>query len=142
MTRDESKVMQGVAILMMIFYHTFNPNDIQENFGAVVQGLAAANNPVPLYALLSGYGFYKVYCRKQEDKHRVSRSFRLYAVYWITLTAFLAIGVLGGGIFAKFELIEHSKELHWLAVYILSAFMVCSSIRDSCSRVSLDYEGH
>lgn len=96
MTRDESKMMQGVAILMMIFYHCFNPNDIGEFFDSSLQVLASANNPVPLYSLLSGYGFYKVYQRKCKDKHRVSRCIRLYSIYWITMTVFMIVCAVGG----------------------------------------------
>lgn len=140
MTRDESKVMQGVAILMMIFYHIFNPHDIQEYFGTIVQGLAAANNPVPLYTLLSGYGFYKVYERKQKDKHHVSRCLRLYTVYWITMTVFLLIGELGGGIFAGDKHTEYIEELYGLAVYILFAFMVCVAVCCAHHCLSIDNE--
>lgn len=94
MTRDESKIMQGVAILMMIFFHL--PHNVETEFESVLTNFSLANNPVPLYTLLSGYGFYKVYERKQKDKHHVSRCLRLYSVYWITMTVFLLIGELGG----------------------------------------------
>lgn len=125
MTRDESKVMQGVAILMMIFYHIFNPHDIQEYFGTIVQGLAAANNPVPLYTLLSGYGFYKVYERKQKDKHHVSRCLRLYTVYWITMTVFLLIGELGGAYLPEINIQSILKNYTgWQSTFYLPSWFV------------------
>ena len=46
MTREESKMMQGVAILIMIFYHLFNVGEYSNTF---VGNLAKANNPVPFY---------------------------------------------------------------------------------------------
>ena len=53
MTREESKMMQGVAILTMIFYHLFYPNEV--NFLA---NMARAANPVAFYVFISGYGLY------------------------------------------------------------------------------------
>lgn len=96
MTRDESKVMQGVAILMMILFHLFPWDKQVANFSPVLVRFSLANNPVPLYTLLSGYGFYKVYQRRCKDKHRVSRCVRLYSIYWITMTVFMAVWVVGG----------------------------------------------
>lgn len=138
MTHDESKIMQGVAILMMIFFHL--PHNVEAEFGPVLTNFSLANNPVPLYTLLSGYGFYKVYCRKQKDNHRVSRCLRLYSVYWITLTVFLAIGVLGGGIFAGYKHSEYLEELYRMAIFVLFAFLVCLAVCTARACLSLDNE--
>lgn len=100
MSRDETKMMQGVAIIMMIFYHLFTFDKKVDTLPATLVGFGAANNPVPLYTLLSGYGFYMVWKRGQKDRHLVSRCLKLYSVYWITLTVFLLIGISGGGNFS------------------------------------------
>ncbi len=84
MTKEDSKLMQGVAILIMIFFHQFGSYSGSDT----LRHLALANNPVPLYTLLSGYGFYKVHMRGH-DRHYATRCLRLYLVMWITLTVFI-----------------------------------------------------
>lgn len=90
MTREDSKMMQGVAILMMIFYHLFNPHDVPSFSNTVIGNMARASNPVPMYVLLSGVGLYYTYLR-QHDNNRIKRCFRLYLRYWIILSAFILI---------------------------------------------------
>ena len=90
MTREESKMMQGVAILIMIFYHLFNPHDAAEYTGTVIGKIAMANNPVPFYVFLSGYGLYRSYA-SGGGKSNFSRSITLYGHYWLVLTAFLIV---------------------------------------------------
>lgn len=142
MAREDSKMMQGVAILMMIFYHCFNPNDIHEAFSPVLQTFASVNNPVPLYTLLSGYGFYKVYQRRKKDLHRVSRCLKLYSIYWMTMTTFLLIGFVGGGIYTKHDCYQLVGQLYRLAVYVLPAVVVYPSLCHACNIVSVDYESN
>ena len=89
MTKEESKMMQGVAILIMIFYHLFNPHDAVEYTGTVLGHVAMAHNPVPFFVLLSGYGMYTLYVSRGSKKSKFSRCLSLYLRYWIVLTFFL-----------------------------------------------------
>lgn len=91
MTRDESKMMQGVAILMMIFFHLFTPSLVPEYKGTMIGAWAQVQNPVPLYTLLSGYGLYCVYRRGTKDNHRYSRCLRLYVRYWLITGCFVLL---------------------------------------------------
>lgn len=98
MTKTQSQMMKGVAILLMIFLHLFNQSvnvDICRNLiyidgTPLVLILSRAANPVAFFLILGGYGLYKVYLRG--DKHRYSRILKLYIHYWTTLLIFVGIG--------------------------------------------------
>lgn len=98
MSRQESQLLKGVAILLMIFSHLFYAAgnvDILLNFiyiksEPLVQYLSRAANPVAFFLILGGYGLYKVYLKG--DRHRWSRPLKLYIHYWTTLVVFVGIG--------------------------------------------------
>ena len=98
MTKQQSQIMKGVAILMMIFYHLFNrPHNVALCHNLVfvdgtplVSILSQVTNPVAFFLILGGYGLYKVY--EKGDKHRWSRLLKLYIHYWAILLIFLVIG--------------------------------------------------
>ena len=48
MLREESKMMQGVGILSMIFYHLFNPSFHRGYLNTILGNMGRARNPVPL----------------------------------------------------------------------------------------------
>lgn len=66
MTREESLIMKGVAILLMLFYHLFNRIDYVDMCQTIicidniplVHILTKAANPVAFFIMLSGYGLY------------------------------------------------------------------------------------
>ena len=100
MTRQESQMMKGVAILLMIFLHLFNLEGnvaLCHNLFFIdgipfVQILSRASNPVAFFLILGGYGLYKVY--EKGDKNRWSRLAKLMIHYWIILLIFVTIGHL------------------------------------------------
>ncbi len=98
MTKQESQMMKGVAILLMLFLHLFNqlPNaELCHNLISIdgtplVYILSRATNPVAFYLILGGYGLYKV--NERGDRHRWSRVLKLFIHYWIILIVFVSIG--------------------------------------------------
>lgn len=98
MTKQESQMMKGVAILLMLFLHLFNQfgnvelchNFIYIGGKPLVYILSRASNPVAFFLILGGYGLYKV--NERGDRHRWSRVFKLLLHYWVTLLLFLTIG--------------------------------------------------
>ena len=95
-------MMQGVAILLMLFLHLFNDETRVETlcsnyltiFGKpLVYYLTWAANPVPFYLILSGYG---LSCVFQTDKlsplGQVRRLSRLYFFHILTILIFVGIG--------------------------------------------------
>lgn len=98
MTKSESQMMKGVAILLMLFLHLFNQpanvdlcrNLLRIDGTPLVLILSHAANPVAFFLILGGYGMYKV-CEKG-DKHRLSRLIKLYLHYWAILLIFVSVG--------------------------------------------------
>lgn len=92
MSRDETQIIKGLAILMMLWLHLFANIDAATscyNFLYVSDVplsnfLSRACNPVDLYLLLGGYGLYCVYL-KGKDNRRFTRILKLYIHYWIIL---------------------------------------------------------
>lgn len=98
MTRQQSQMMKGVAILLMIFYHLFNREGnvqlchslLSIDGTPLVSILSRAANPVAFFLVLGGYGLYRVY--EKGDRHRWSRLAKLMIHYWIILVIFVTIG--------------------------------------------------
>lgn len=98
MSRNESQILKGVAILFMLFWHLFNRIgnvDLCNTYLDVgniplVHFLCQATNPVSFFLILGGYGLYVV--NEKGDKHRWSRLIKLLLHYWIVLTIFVYLG--------------------------------------------------
>lgn len=93
MTREESKMMQGIGIFVMIFYHLFNPQLNSFYRDTVLGHIGLAANPVPLYCILTGYGLYKVN-QNGIDQHRWTRCLRIYICYWVITSVFVLVSLL------------------------------------------------
>ena len=104
MTKENSILLKGVAILMMLFLHCFNVgihpairyDDIVLFGYPLCDIIARCASPVDLYVLLSGYGLYYKYTN---DKHIfvINRLLKLYALYWLTLIVFVPLLYLKNG---------------------------------------------
>ncbi len=89
MTKQETQIVKGVAILLMIFLHLFNQMSNVElcrsfiYIGDIpfVYWLSAAANPVAFFLILSGYGMHFIHVRGKGDIHRWSRIGKLY-LHW------------------------------------------------------------
>ena len=100
LSRDNSTVIKGIAILMMLFIHLFDygnaalcVNLLHVGDTPLAAWLAGACNCVPYFLLLSGYGLACKYEQgKLEPKHQAERTLFLYLHYWIVLAVFLTIG--------------------------------------------------
>ena len=116
MTREQSAVLRGIAILMMIYHHVFATPEIYEleyfsvlRFGGVnVERYVAWFFKIALgiYLFVSGYGMYYV-LKKRTVKDPAEESFagylvgcyrqsiaklgRLYAQYWYALVVSMAV---------------------------------------------------
>lgn len=98
MSKQESLMMKGLAILLMLFYHLFNQlHNIEEcNNMIIIDGLplvyilCRAANPVAFFLVLGGYGLYKA--NEKGDRHRWSRLAKLFIHYWLVLLIFVSLG--------------------------------------------------
>lgn len=103
MTKQQTNIIKGVAILMMIFYHLFN------RVGAEYHGLchpllyigerplvniiANACHPVAFFLILSGYGLSYVWENKGNNlRQQGRRILKLYISYWIVMAIFVGMG--------------------------------------------------
>lgn len=101
MTKTDSLILKGVAILLMLYLHLFNQmqnvntcaNFLYIDDLPFVFILSRATNPVPFFLILSGYGLYTV--RKNNPQYNIVKKMRnLYIHYWITLAIFVPLGTL------------------------------------------------
>lgn len=99
LTLEQTKIIKGIAILMMVFLHLFNHiTDVEQctNFLIIgdvplVNWLTRAATPVPFYLFLSGYGLYYTWSSSKELKPW-SRCLKLYLVYWVSLLIMVGLG--------------------------------------------------
>lgn len=101
MTKQETQIMKGVAILLMVWVHLCWEYPTLEHHLYVgdkplLSFLGGATNPVNFFLLLSGYGMHFIYKKGQEDKHRWSRLGKLYAHWIVCVLMFLCIGLVLG----------------------------------------------
>lgn len=98
MKKEETQIIKGLAILLMLFHHLFNSNGISPQVTTfffiddlpLVHVLSGAFNPINFFLICGGYGLYYVY-KRGEDQHRYSRIFKLYIHYWLILLIFVTI---------------------------------------------------
>lgn len=98
MTKQESLMMKGVAITLMIFYHLFLHCSSAEsciNYFYIggkpfVHLITRAMNPVSFFIILSGYGLY--ISHHKGTYNVLSKLKGLYVHYWITLLIFVTLG--------------------------------------------------
>lgn len=100
MTKQDSLIIKGFTILMMLWGHLFYTG-VSANYTFWVHGeplaklLCRACSPVPFFLILGGYGLYKVY--EKGDKSGVKRILKLYAHYFVifSIAIGIAVGLLG-----------------------------------------------
>lgn len=99
LTLEQTKIIKGIAILMMVFLHLFNHiTDVEQCTYFLTMGdlplvhwLTRAANPVPFYLFLSGYGLYYTWSSGKE-LNPLGRCLKLYQVYWISLLVMVGVG--------------------------------------------------
>lgn len=102
MTKEQSTIIKGLAILMMLWYHLFGIAELEQvctplihiNGKALVAYLSNATYPVSFFLIISGYGFTYLFKEKQLNLIGQSkRLFKLYIHYWLILLIFVGLSV-------------------------------------------------
>lgn len=97
-SKDESNVVKGVAILFMLYFHLFNrvTDGVVDYWVAgqpLTKFLSPAAYPVPFFLLVSGYGLYYTYKKgKLTLASNLKRALKLYIHYWLVMLIFVSIG--------------------------------------------------
>lgn len=101
MSKEQSTILKGVAILMMLWFHLFNTSELEQlcspliyiHGKALVAYLANACYPVTFFLIFSGYGLTYLYKEGTLTvKSQSKRLLRLYIHYWVILLIFVPIG--------------------------------------------------
>ncbi|MBP3951508.1 acyltransferase family protein [Bacillus suaedae] len=151
LSKDETKILKGFAIMFMVLLHLFCRKDIDGYYNSFFM---IGDIPIeyyvglfgdacrPIYLFVTGYAFYTVFLSRSVGasfRKNLMRIFKLFINYWIVLFLFLLIGfAVGKGDFfvsiwrfiLSFTLIDYSYNGAWwfLQVYIiivlLSPFLI------------------
>lgn len=105
MTKEQTTILKGIAISMMLFLHLFSNQTlfIEENISSIlwIKGVPLATiltrlcDPVDIFLLCSGYGlYYKYLSKKLSYNQGLKRIIRLYFNYWLILFIFVSLGLI------------------------------------------------
>ena len=87
MTREQSAIVKGIGILLMLIYHVGAIVGLNDVFSLT---LARASHPVCYFMIVSGYGLYMVYRQNRLTwSYLLKHAVRLYLAYWIVLLIFV-----------------------------------------------------
>lgn len=94
MSRQQSAIIKGLAILLMMLYHLPCIRTIPGLDDSVFPVLATACHPIQYFLMVSGYGLYVSYKKGRITwPYLLKRSGRLYLSFWLVLLIFVfAIG--------------------------------------------------
>lgn len=101
MTKQESQIMKGVAIIMMLILHLFGKTNVgymsvlEIGTEPIEYILRSAVNPVSFFLILSGYGMHYIFKSGKND-HKWSRILKLYVHWWVAILIFTILGGLIG----------------------------------------------
>ena len=95
MSKKTTKMIKGVAILMMIMHHFCAVSLFPELSSGLTKFGATFKICVVIYAVLSGYGYY--FAKEKTIRYGMKKIWGLLEIYWISLfTLFLPIAIMGG----------------------------------------------
>jgi surface polysaccharide O-acyltransferase-like enzyme len=126
-TKNDMKIIKGVAILFMLLLHLFcrkEVNGLYDTF-PIINGVPLmyyiglfGDACVPMFCFASGYGLF-VSINKEKNsiiKKNLTRIFKLLINYWIILVLFVAIGFFAG----KAEIFPGNTTKFLLNFFVLS----------------------
>ena len=100
LTKQETSILKGVAILSMVFMHLFHSffntrlctTTISIDGEALVSIISSVCICVPMYLFLGGYGLYKSFQANPEASN-TKRIALLYSHFWVICILFISLGV-------------------------------------------------
>ena len=86
MSREQSAIIKGIAILLMLIYHLDNIIGIQGLDNIFADNLSAASHPINYFLIVSGYGLYIAYLKDRLTwTYLLKRTLKLYLAFWLVL---------------------------------------------------------
>lgn len=90
MTKEQSSIIKGIAIILMLFYHLGCIEGIQGLNNIVLHTISTAAHPIDYFLIISGYGLYHAYKQNRITwSYLFKRTLRLYIAYWLVLLFFV-----------------------------------------------------
>lgn len=90
MTKEQSAILKGIAILLMLVYHLKTIPGIEGMDGFVGQTLRQATYPISYFMYVTGYGLYIAHSQNRLTfKYLFKRSLKLYIALWMVLLIFV-----------------------------------------------------
>jgi len=98
MSREQSNMIKGIAILMMVWIHLFVNGTENCHYSLFLSSVPIevyirdAMNPVPFFMIVSGYGVtYSFYNKRIDIKRQLRKVCLLYVYYWLIMALFSVI---------------------------------------------------
>lgn len=89
MSKEQSAIIKGFAILMMLLHHVPCIPKIQD-MDIFMSTLSSISHPILYFLVVSGYGLYIIYNKGSMTwSYLLKRSTRLYLAYWVVLLIFV-----------------------------------------------------
>ena len=86
MSREQSAIIKGIAILLMMIYHLVNIIGIQGLDNLFAINFMVASHPINYFLIVSGYGLYCAYLKNRLTwTYLFKRSLKLYLAFWLVL---------------------------------------------------------
>ena len=103
MSKLQTQIIKGLALLFMIWGHLFSNPEVTGTLLSFIKIddipfssiICRGMGPVDFFLVVGGFGLYYIY-RNGIDKHYFSRILKLYANYWIILLIFMPLSILLG----------------------------------------------
>ncbi len=102
-TKEDTNILKGIAILMMLFHHLFGfPDRVAQYMtvetGSLIQLLGRFGRLcVPIFVFISGYGMYVSYAKDRDALHKIpGRLWNLYKMLWRVMVVFVTLGLILG----------------------------------------------
>lgn len=123
MSRQETQIIKGIALLMMLWLHLFMKADQTFALNNLVfigdiplaTLITRACPPVGFFVFCGGYGLYYTY-RKGNDNHYLSRIIKLFIAYWLVLLICVPLCIYVAGVSLKTDMLSMINNITALKV--------------------------
>ncbi len=115
MSKEQSTIIKGIAIMMMLWFHLFLHPDMVNLFLPLFRinnvpieyFIAQASYPVSFFLILSGYGLTYVYHHKGLNASgQIRRVAKIYLNYWVILAIYVALAAFVRPGFIKLDILH------------------------------------
>lgn len=115
MSKEQSTIIKGIAIMMMLWFHLFLHPDMENLFQPLLRidnipieyFIAQASYPVSFFLILSGYGLTYVYHHKGLNaREQIRRVAKIYINYWVILAIYVSLAAFVRPGFIKLDILH------------------------------------